>query len=336
MAGTNTESLENQEELTPIDPWEAAFAAVDAAAQNNTQAATTAGGADDNANSGEDRSNLSNLSDTSADNQGGDNGSHEANIDVTSEDDFGGSDSTGGGSNTSNGNFGENFEEFVEVDREAERKRVNDVVIETVTKAYIQQNARHSNGKLGANIYQPDICKRDEDGVPQFYNPQTGKKFSSRQQAEDWCDAYNEELKEAFNNSCSKYFEQLWAEREPEIAVLEFAPTYEALDPIRQSMFDSLIEDYEIIKDGEVVGYSCDLNKALSAVNRQVRMIQEQRKAQQIEEAQPHQDQPKGPALDIKSSAQAGKDKNKKPEFKSVAEAMEWQQDQLLAKQKGK
>lgn len=343
MAGTNTESLENQEELAPVDPWEVAFAAVNAEAQGNTQTASTAGGAEDNADSGESGSDLSNLSDTSADNQSGNHGSTEAWDSTTSEGDFGGSDSFGGGDAGENGYASGSLEEFTVEDakeyRESIRKEIEQQAIEIVTQAYIKNNERHTNGKLGANINQPDICKRDKDGLPRFYNPETGREFrgdNPRRQAQEWVDDYNKELAEEFNQYCQQYIDQQMKEREPEIAVLEFAPTYESLDPIRQSMFDSLIEDYEIVKDGEVVGYSCDLNKALQAVNRQVRMIQEQQRSKQSQEATSHQEQPKGPALDIKASAQAGKDKNKKPEFKSIAEAMEWQQDQLLAKQKGK
>lgn len=336
MFGTSTESPENQEEFTQIGSWEEAFAALDAEAQGNTQAAPTSGTVAADDNSGDNGNNLSDVPDTNADNQGGNNGSHEANIGFTPEDNVGGSDSFGGGDNSQDGTLGGNTEEFIEVNREAEHQRINDEAMATVIKAYIDGGARHTNGKIGADIYQPDICKRDKDGVPHFFNPKTGREFSSRQQAEDWCHAYNQELKTEIDKTYNQYSEQLWKEREPEIAVLEFAPIYESLDPIRATMFDSLIENYEIVKDGEIVGYSCDLNKALEAVNRQVRMIQEQYRTSQPQVPQPHQDQPSGPALDIKSSSQANNDKNKKPEFKSVAEAMEWQQDQLLAKQKGK
>lgn len=336
MAGTNTESPENQEELAPVDPWEAAFAAVNAEAESNTETAATTGGVDD----------LPDVSNSGADTANADTYQANQDVSIDTEGESGGSDSFGGGDALPDGNAGASVEQFTAEDakeyRESVRKELEQQAIDVVVQEYIKQGIRHTDGKLGANINQPDICKRDSDGMPRFYNPETGKEFrgdNPRRQAQEWVNDYNQALAEAFNSSTQQYLDKLMADREPEIAVLEFAPTYESLDPIRQSMFDSLVEDYEIVKDGEVIGYSCDLNKALSAVNRQVRMIQEQQKARQTQSQAAHQEQQeqaKGPALDIKSSAQAGKDKNKKPEFKSIAEAMEWQQDQLLAKQKGK
>lgn len=337
MAGEATEQIEDQTQPMEIDPWEAAFAAVNAEAQGDTEATSTTQGGDD----------LPDVSDSKADPGNADHAEADTDFSSATEGNLGGSDSFSGGDTEQDGIAGEDTSGITTEDakayRESVKQELTQQAIDVVVKEYIKQGIRHNNGKLGASIDDPDICKRDSDGLPRFYNPETGRQFTGdnpRRQAMEWVEDYNKELAQAFNNSCDKYVNQLMQEREPEIAVLEFAPTYDSLDPIRQSMFDSLIEDYEIVKNGEVVGYSCDLNKALAAVNRQVKIIQENYKARQNAGQQAHQEptkEPKGPALDIKSSAQAGKDKQKKPEFKSIAEAMEWEQDQLLAKMnKGK
>lgn len=203
-----------------------------------------------------------------------------------------------------------------------------------VANAYIKQGARNTDGRLGATINDPDVCKRDRDGVPRFYNPETGREFTGdnpRRQAQEWVDDYNRELAEAFNRTCAEYSQRLLDREGGRLAVMEFAPKYKALDPVRRSMLDTLLEDYEVTdEDGDVVSYSCDLDKALAAVNRQVRVIQ-QRYGQAAPAAKP---EPTGPALDTPSTTGGGEGGGR-PQFKSIEEAMEWEQDQLLAKMRG-
>lgn len=79
---------------------------------------------------------------------------------------------------------------------------------------------------------------------------------------------------------------------------------------------------------GDVVGYSCDLNKALAQVNRQVQAIQAVYKSKQAEEQKP-----KGPALDMKAGATDG---GGTPNFKNVAEALAYVQEQELQKARKK
>lgn len=204
-----------------------------------------------------------------------------------------------------------------------------------MAQAYIRQGARHHNGRLGATIGDKDICRRDEDGVPHFYNPETGREFTGdnpRLQAQQWVDSYNKELADNFNQTCAEYSQQLMDREGGRLAIIEFAPKYKALDEVRRSMLDSILEDYEVLDDsGEVVSYSIDLDKALSAVNRQVQVIQSRfaGQAKQAPEAKP---EPTGPALDMPSTS--GHADDGVPQFRSLAEALEWKQNQMLAKQK--
>ena len=200
-----------------------------------------------------------------------------------------------------------------------------------MAKAFIDRGIRHTNGKLGASLNDKDICKRDEDGVPRFYNPDTGREFTGdnpRRQAQEWVDDYNRELADAFNKACQNYEDKLMEAEEPRVRVLEFASTYDGLDPIRRSMFDNIVEDYEIRDgNGEIIGYSCDLDKALAVVNRQVAAIQSYSKAHAPAAGE---QAASGPALDMKSSNGAMDNNGGKPQFKSLAEAMEYQQNKLL------
>lgn len=311
------------------DPWAVAFAALDK---------ETAEAIEPNADQGEHAN--TDEADHSAGSDGDEGGDSEQIQDTS-----GGSDNLGGESSEETGDSQEDLLGVSEDDIESYRQSVVEDVetrtIQDVAKAYIQRGARHTNGKLGATIEDADICKRDSDGVPHFYNPDTGKEFTGdnpRRQAQEWVDDYNKQLAANFNATCHDYSAKLLEEQAPTIAVLEFAPTYDKLDPVRKSMFDNLVSDYEI-KDqsGDVIGYSCDLNKAMEAVNRQVRAIQSMQKPQdnQVGQVDPLDTNSGGPALDMKTSSGAVPPQSDgKPKFKNLAEAMEWEQDQLLASMK--
>lgn len=189
---------------------------------------------------------------------------------------------------------------------------------------------RQSNGQLGATINDPDIYRVDpQTGAAAFFNPDTGKPFTGdnpRAQAKQWVEAYNDELRDTFNRMATERQREIETEMAPVIELLKFTPTYEKLDPVRQQMFDVLIEGYEVYdKAGEHIGYSIDLNRALDQVNRQVAAIK----------ASAPQMQPKaptGPALDMPTTSGGSPVGSK--EFRSLAEAMEAQQDAQLSKLK--
>lgn len=212
---------------------------------------------------------------------------------------------------------------------------IRDRAIDDVAREFIKRGIRNRDGRLGASIDDPDIMKRDSDGVPVFYNPETGREFTGdnpRRQAQEWVDDYNRELADAFNGACERYEAALVQREAPMMAVLEFAPKYEALDPIRQGMLENLIEDYEVEDDdGNLVGYSVDLDKALAIVDRQVAMIQGYARERASSSATPSQTQT-GPALDMRNSVGAVQAERRAPQ--SLAEAMEALQDDLLSKAK--
>lgn len=328
MANQNEKTFEDEVDQVPSDPWIEAFAALDKEAKDSTEEAS------DTDDSGSDSA--------VSDSQGDDNGEHSASPEVGdglgSEDQPGGPGDLGGGDSGSDTAFDNNdlsiSEEQIKQYRESFMEDIKERTLNDVANAYIKQGARHTNGRLGASINDPDVCVRDDDGFPRFYNPETGREFTGdnpRRQAQEWVDDYNRELADAFNKTCREYSQRLMQEEGGRLAVIEFAPKYKSLDPIRRSMLDSILEDYEITdSEGDVIAYSCDLDKALAAVNRQVRVIQSQYKSGKTEKPKPS-----GPALDTPNAAGSKAPGSGKPKFKSIEEAMEWEQDQLLAKMKG-
>lgn len=331
MAGQNEETLDTQVEQTPADPWAAAFAALGDKEQGDAEAA-----ADTDAGGG--------VGDVpGAEGADGGVGPDEAQPEdgAEPEDDLGGPGDLGGADDREDGASADGdpgiTSEQVEAYRESFTKDIKDRVLRDVTKAYIDRGARNVNGRLGASINDPDVCKRDRDGVPRFYNPETGREFTGdnpRRQAQEWVDDYNRELGDAFNKTCQDYEAKLMQEEGGKLAVIEFAPKYQALDEVRKFMLDSILEDYEVTdSDGNVVAYSCDLDKALAAVNRQVAALQGYgRQRAQTKSAAP----PSGPVLDTPSTAAGQQGGVTKPEFKSLAEAMEWEQNRLLEESRNK
>lgn len=323
ISGTN-ESVENQ---APVDPWVAAFAALEPKAEEGAEETSNVG---NNDNSGT-------VTDTDGAGGQGVPDQDETLDSSASEGTVGGSGvdvgELGEESGTAFGNVSGVTEESIKQYEEQLDTQIRDQAINDIAKEFVKRGIRNRNGRLGANIDDSDVCKRDEDGVPHFYNPETGQEFrgeNPRRQAQEWVDDYNKELARVFNEACEQYENHLKKESAPKLAVMKFAPKYDKLDDIRKGMFDNVIQDYEIKDDnGKVIGYSCDLDKALALVERQIGMIQSYAKQHQ---SQPQQ-QPSGPALDMKTSSGAVQAGNDAPP-KSLAEAIERQQDALLSKLK--
>lgn len=327
MANETGKAFEDQVEQVPSDPWAVAFAALDKEDKGDAEAAADTGEGTGPGDMG--------------DSQGADGSEGTTAPEVTDGDEaeatLGGPGDLGGAGGSEDEGLDwdgiDLSEEEIGQYRESLMNDIRERTLNDVAQAYIRQGARNTNGRLGASINDPDVCKRDSDGVPRFYNPETGREFTGdnpRRQAQEWVDDYNRELKDAFNKTCQEYSQRLLSQEGGRLAIIEFAPKYKALDPVRRSMFESIIEDYEVTdKNGDVVAYSCDLDKALAAVNRQVKVIKQRFAGQ----AGTSKREPSGPALDTPTTttSQGGGH----PQFKSIAEAMEWQQDQLLAKMKG-
>lgn len=319
-----TEAVENQGQ---VDPWAAAFAALEQKDEKSPAAAADMGNTDDGG--------------AAADTEG--TGGQELpdkdeTVDSTeAEGDAGGLGADAGEPDLENGTAFSSMlgvtEESIQQFEQDLDTQIRDRSINDIAKEFIKRGVRNKNGKLGASIDDPDVCKRDEDNVPHFFNPETGQEFrgdNPRRQAQEWVDDYNKELARVFNDACEQYEKHLKEESAPQLAVMKFAPKYEKLDDIRRGMFDNVIEDYEI-KDnqGKVIGYSCDLDKALALVDRQISMIQSY--AKQKQQAQPAQ--ASAPALDMKTSSGAVPSGEQEMPT-SLAEAMERLQDAELAKMK--
>ena len=334
MADQISGTTEIQGNQVESDPWAAAFAALEQKGEEAPAAVAdggSAGNAGDGTESGADADGADGQD--LAQVEGVDGGADEAAL--------GGLDTPAGtgveeGGSDSGSAFAGAIGVTEESIRQFEETLDNDIrtqAINEVAGEFVKRGIRNRNGVLGATLDDPDICKRDSDGVPRFYNPETGREFTGdnpRRQAQEWVDDYNKELARVFNNTCEQYEQHLKEESAPRLAVMKFAPKYEKLDDIRRGMFDNVIQDYEIKDDdGDVIGYNCDLDKALALVDRQIEMIQSYAKRYQAQQ----KPQPTGPVLDMKTSSGAVQGGDDAPPT-SLAEAMERKQNELLEKLK--
>lgn len=325
MNGIDEKLDAKKDEAPAIDSWEAAFAALEQ--RNKKEPEETPADRDgqpDAGESGQAEGTSGSDAEPVAEGQ-----SDDAQLDGT---DTGGSSAVDGAAGETVSEFDYSAEEVNEtissIESSIEDQAVSDVANAMKASGKIRVTR---DGKLGASINDPDIYTKDEDGVPTYINPETGRPFTGdnpRAQAKQWVDDYNAELEQAFNKIAKQRIDELKKENEPIVRTLKFAETYKKLNDVQRDMLDSLIEDYEVKdEEGNAIGYSCDLDKALAQVNRQIAKLTERGKALHPKQEKPA---PTEPALDMPQST--GSSENKPPQFKSLEEAMRWSQDQMLKK----
>lgn len=329
MNGIDEKLDAKKDEAPAIDSWEAAFAALEQ--RNKKEPEETSASRDgqlDAGESGQAEGTSGSDAESVAEGQ-----SDDAQLDGA---DAGGSGAVDGAAGETVSEFDYSAEEVNEtissIESSIEDQAVSDVASAMKASGKIRVTR---DGKLGASINDPDIYTKDEDGVPTYINPETGRPFTGdnpRAQAKQWVDDYNAELEQAFNKIAEQRINELKKEKEPIVRTLKFAETYKKLNDVQRDMLDSLIEDYEVKdEDGNAIGYSCDLDKALAQVNRQISKLTERGKALHPKQEKPA---PTEPALDMPQST--GSSENKPPQFKSLEEAMEWSQNQQLKQRKGR
>lgn len=329
MNGIDEKLDAKKDEAPTIDSWEAAFAALEQ--RNKKEPEETPASRDgqpDAGESGQAEGTSGSDAEPVAEGQ-----SDDAQLDGT---DVGGGSAVDGAAGETVSEFDYSAEEVNEtissIESSIEDQAVSDVANAMKASGKIRVTR---DGKLGASINDPDIYTKDEDGVPTYINPETGRPFTGdnpRAQAKQWVDDYNAELEQAFNKIAKQRIDELKKEKEPIVRTLKFAETYKKLNDVQRDMLDSLIEDYEVKdEDGNAIGYSCDLDKALAQVNRQIAKLTERGKALHPKQEKPA---PTEPALDMPQST--GSSENKPPQFKSLEEAMEWSQNQQLKQRKGR
>lgn len=170
------------------------------------------------------------------------------------------------------------------------------------------------------------LYERKDSGEVIFNNPERpNQPFASRAEAQAWCDAINRDIEFEKRKMVEQKQRELFQQAMPALRLIEFAPTYDAMDSVTKSVFDNIIEPYGVKNTaGEVVGFNCNLN----AMAQQAAKIVQQFAPQQAQPQQTQQASTDEPAMDLKGGAS---ESNQNTEPTNIQEA--WQ---MLNKNKKK
>ena len=191
-------------------------------------------------------------------------------------------------------------------------------LIQNIQNEAVQNVSKMFNENQISLVSIQDLYSRGEDGTVTFNNPDNpNKPFESRAEAQAWVDAMNAEVQRAFNENVTQETQRLYNLAAPAMQLLDFAPTYDAMDKATKEIFDSLIEPYAISNNGQVVGFNCNLN----AMAQQAMKLNSKFNAGQQQVQPKQQQQPKAaePAMDMKTGTGKAAEEQ---EPKTLEEAM--------------
>lgn len=196
-------------------------------------------------------------------------------------------------------------------------------MVEEITKAAAQQATDYFKEQGIEKFNVNMLYQRDEHtGEVTFQNPDNpNRPFNSRQEAQAWCDAINNDIDNEWRRTATEKRNEILGQAMPAMRLLQFAPTFNAMSPAEQDVFDTLIEPYAVQNDyGQTIGYNCDLD----AFATQARKIAGKYGAQmqQMQQQQQPPAQPTGPAVDMKSSSSNAQPTQEITDPKDLSEAM--------------
>jgi hypothetical protein len=193
-------------------------------------------------------------------------------------------------------------------------------LIRSIQQQAMQNVAQMFNENDVKVVSIQELYSRGEDGTVTFNNPDNpSKPFESRAEAQAWVDAMNAEIQRAYNDNVMQETQRLYSQAAPAMQLLDFAPTYDAMDKQTKETFDMLIEPYAIYgANKQVLGFNCNLNAMAQQAQKIVGKFGGQ--APQQPQQQQAQTKPAEPALDMKTGS--GKAVPDEEEPKTLEEAM--------------
>lgn len=176
-----------------------------------------------------------------------------------------------------------------------------------------------------------DLYERDERaGRVVYRNPDDpNRPFSSRMEAQQWIDSFNSQLMDETKKRAREISRDINRAIAPARRLLAFAPKYDAMDEQVREVFDDLIEGYEIRNaQGEVVGYSCDLDRAHARAERMASKYSA--KGQAVRERKQRRE-PTQPATDMRSHGTSRSSSSAPEEPKTLEDAFRIMREQRKA-----
>ena len=175
-----------------------------------------------------------------------------------------------------------------------------------------------------------ELTVRDEQtGQVRFRNPDVQDErdpnyyFKSRAEMQQFIQAWNQGVDFEFRKAVNEKQRNLMTQEAPRAALIDFIPRWQAMDPITQNVFDSLLEGHEVTDStGKTVGFNVNLAAVAAQAEKIAKnfggsqVVQQQDNASTGEAAAPAAS---GPAMDLKTgNGQASDEK----EPTSIGEAL--------------
>ena len=169
-----------------------------------------------------------------------------------------------------------------------------------------------------------DLYERTSDGRVIYHNPDDpNRPFSSRMEAQSWIDSFNGQVRNELKRRALEIRNEDADSILPSLRLMDFAPSYDAMDDAVREMFDDLIEGYEVLdSNGNVIGYNCDLDKMASKAERMASRFSKAKPSKRRTKATKiANEETRQPSLDMRSHGSGGNGKMKR-EPQTLEEAM--------------
>ena len=197
-------------------------------------------------------------------------------------------------------------------------------IIENLNKSAIAKAAKEFRDAGIREFQMKDVYERTSDGRVIYHNPDDpNRPFSSRMEAQSWIDSFNGQVRSELKRRAMEIRNEDAGAVMPSLRLMDFAPSYDAMDDSVREMFDDLIEGYEVLdSNGKVIGYNCDLDKMAAKAERMAsRFSQASPAKRKAKPAKTSGGETRQPSVDMRSHGSGGNGKMKR-EPQTLEEAM--------------
>ena len=208
--------------------------------------------------------------------------------------------------------------------REIDYAAVKRGLIENLNKSAIAKAAKEFRDDNIREFQMNDLYERTSDGRVIYHNPDDpNRPFSSRMEAQSWIDSFNGQVRNELKRRALEIRNEDVDSILPSLRLMDFAPSYDAMDDAVREMFDDLIEGYEVLdSNGNVIGYNCDLDKMASKAERMASRFSKTKPSKRRTKATKTTNEgTRQPSLDMRSHGSGGNGKMKR-EPQTLEEAM--------------
>lgn len=192
---------------------------------------------------------------------------------------------------------------------------------DSINKQAIDETRKLFNEQGIEKLSVRQLAKRDEStGEIVFENPDNPRRpFTSRSEAQQWCDSFNRDVDEEFKRTAMEKRSQLLEQYKPAMQMIDFAAKFSKFDKLKQEVIDEIIAPYAITSNNQVVGYRCDLDKAAEQADKLIAKLGNGMLRESTPKAKPNGS---GPATDISGSGTPSSEIEAEPKNLSEALAM--------------